>query len=357
MEPQSPQQALRFFLGPAIDYTLTQLGQGKVNDTWLVQLTSGEQYVLQKIPAAVFADPGQVMYNQRLVTTHLRKQTNHTLRFYQLLTNTSGQDTYYDPSGNGWRLLTYLEHSRTLEQLETPNQATSIGAALADFHNLLFNLDSTDLYDPLPNFHNTPVYLDSCRHAMASARIKSRAEHQCMRLVEQLQPVVDRFEQQKNALTRHIIHGDPKVSNFLFCRAGEQVISIIDLDTVKPGLLLHDLGDCCRSCCNRSGEDHLTPEQTTFSSDVFAALLSGYADRGPELLQPADLNLLPMAAELISFELGLRFFTDHLQGDIYFKVNTPGQNLHRALVQFHLAISVEQQQDELQRLVYDIFSK
>ncbi|WP_051309672.1 phosphotransferase enzyme family protein [Desulfogranum japonicum] len=355
MEYKKPQDVLCFFLGPTNEYTLSHLGQGKVNDTWLVRLKSGEQYVLQKIPAAVFSNPSEVMHNQRLVTTHLKTRRNKILQFYRLISNTSGHDTCYDAEGNGWRLLSYLEQTRTLEKLETEQQAESLGAALAHFHSLLSTLDSTALFDPLPDFHNTPVYLKKYRQVAASSCVKNKEEQQCMQRIEQLQPVVNQFEKQKAKLTSHIIHGDPKVSNFLFCQEGKKVISLIDLDTVKPGLLLHDLGDCCRSCCNQAGEEHHDPEKTTFSPQIFAALLRGYASHSKILLHPEDLSLLPIAAKLISFELGIRFFTDHLQGNTYFKVTAPGQNLHRALIQFYLATSIDRQLDNLQQLVHEIF--
>ncbi|PIE58053.1 MAG: aminoglycoside phosphotransferase [Desulfobulbus propionicus] len=355
MSDELPEDMISYFLGVREDYTLEQLHGGKVNDTWLVRSAQGERYILQKISAAVFAKPSAVMHNQRLVTAHLHSRQDSCLRFYRLICNSRGKDTRIDSKGNGWRLLSYLDNSRTLEKVDSQQQAYNLGEALAAFHRLLNNLDSGTLSDPLPHFHDTPRYLQHYREIAGSGPSGSPEERLCSQLVEQLSPVVDLFEHHKPRLSHHIIHGDPKVSNFLFSQTSEEVISLIDLDTVKPGLLLHDLGDCCRSCCNQAGEEHQQPEKIFFSAELFAALLRGYAGQANGLLKRADLELLPMAAKLISFELGLRFFTDHLEGNIYFPTSTANQNLNRALVQLHLSASIDRQSRQLQEIVSKIF--
>ena len=148
-----------------------------------------------------------------------------------------------------------------------------------------------------------------------------------------------------------VIHGDPKVANFLFDEAGERIISLFDLDTVKPGLLLHDLGDALRSCCNLAGETPADPEDARFDPGLFAAWLQGYSAEARDLLSASDLEFLVNAVALISFELGLRFYADYLEGDRYFKVASADQNLQRALTQFQLVRSIETQHDELSTLI------
>jgi Ser/Thr protein kinase RdoA (MazF antagonist) len=161
------------------------------------------------------------------------------------------------------------------------------------------------------------------------------------------------LEQARSAgiIRERIIHGDPKVANVLLDQASGRVAALIDLDTVKPGLPHYDVGDCLRSACNPLGEEATDPTAVRFEPDLCQAILSGYLAEASAFLSPAEVALFPDAAWLIAMELGMRFFTDHLRGDVYFKTRQPGQNLHRALVQFHLAASIAAQDETLRRLV------
>jgi hypothetical protein len=149
------------------------------------------------------------------------------------------------------------------------------------------------------------------------------------------------------------IHGDPKLANILFSRDTGQAISLIDLDTVKPGLLHYDIGDCLRSCCNPAGED-ADPAKVSFNLACCAAILRGYLPQVAPFFSVADYHYIYDAVRIIAFELGLRFFSDHLAGDVYFRVKRPGHNLHRAMVQFALCRSVEAQEAEIRAIVGDL---
>jgi Ser/Thr protein kinase RdoA (MazF antagonist) len=354
----TPEKILKFFLPNQQQAKLQPLGQGKINDTWLVTFSSGERLVLQRLPAAVFPDPQCVMHNIRLVTSHLHawsQQTKLHMPFLSLYTNPDGKDLFIDPSNNGWRLLTYIDCSRTVEELDSPQQAYEIGRMLGLFHTVLADVDQGQLRDPLPGFHDTLAYIkkyNQLSHQSAATHLKEAA---CIQFIEEMRGIAVTFTARVDTLTHLVIHGDPKASNFLFAENKDTVISIIDLDTVQAGLLLHDLGDCLRSCCNRQGEEHDNPEGTIFSAEFFAAILKGYGSVAASLLSEADLQILPDAAALISFELGVRFFTDHLSGDAYFKTSKKGQNLVRALIQFHLANSIARQQVLLHKIVADTF--
>ena len=149
-------------------------------------------------------------------------------------------------------------------------------------------------------------------------------------------------------LQPRIIHGDPKLDNVLFDSRSGQAVSLIDLDTVKPGLLHYDLGDCCRSCCNLAGEG---AGEATFDLGVFRAVFRGYLLEAAPILTRDDQDYLFEAIRLLPFELGLRFLTDHLAGDVYFKVEAPGQNLAKALCQFRLVRSIEGQEREIRNIL------
>ncbi len=341
--------ALEFFLPSAPLRCLTPLGEGNINETWRVDLAGGEKRVLQRLHPSVFPDPGPVLHNLRRVTAHLNRDASAPAITFRLLTNPVGKDHFLDPAGHCWRLLTYIENTRTLTHLQTPEQAREIGCLLGRFHLLVAAIPPTELADPLPGFHCTPGYLARFDEVACNRSPSDQREACCFHIIAEQRHTADLLERVRHRLGFQVIHGDPKTANFLFAADEDRAVSLIDLDTVKPGLLLHDLGDCLRSCCNRNGEGHADPDATVFDADFFNAVLGGYLARAGQLLTPTDRSLLVKAVGLISFELGLRFFTDHLAGDRYFKVEQPGQNLQRALVQFHLNRSIRDQEAFLEK--------
>ncbi|MBV5317305.1 MAG: aminoglycoside phosphotransferase family protein [Desulfobulbaceae bacterium] len=345
-----PTAALSFFLPTATLSKLTPLGGGNINDTWRVDLKEGRSVILQRLHPSVFPDPGAVMHNMRLVTGHLaRSASPGSPVFFRLLNNPEGQDHWYDQSGHCWRLLSYIDQTRTLSRLETRTQAEEVGNLLACFHLRVAGLDHASLRDPLPGFHVTPRYLEQFDAIGGKDQIGHDQEAYCYGVIAALRPTAALLEEAREQLTFQVIHGDPKTANFLFAVDDDRAVSLIDLDTVKPGLLLHDLGDCLRSCCNRLGETEGDPAEARFDPDLFQALMAGYLGRAGHLLAPRDRDLLVAAVGLISFELGLRFFTDYLSGNTYFKVDHPDQNLHRAAQQFRLGESIRDQQEALER--------
>ncbi len=345
----APSLALDFFLPGATIRELTPLGQGNINDTWRVGLADGRRLVLQRLHPEVFSQPEAVMANLRLITRHLNRTRTPGIQFFQLLANPEGRDRFVDPAGQSWRLLTCIDRSRTLASLDHPIQAEEIGGLLGRFHLLTADLDPDALVDPLPDFHITPRYLEQYDAVRAKIDRENGVELFCSQSIEELRPMAPLLERHRERLSRRVIHGDPKAANFLFACGEQRAISLIDFDTVKPGLLLHDLGDCLRSCCNPAGEGCADPAATRFDPEYFQALMRGYLRQAGQLLAPTDRALLVAAVGLIAFELGLRFFTDHLAGNRYFKVSRPGQNLQRALVQFHLNRSIRAQQGDLER--------
>ena len=342
MSPES-RQAAAFFLPRISSYRLEPLGNGNVNDTWLLQTETAEKYVLQRLNSAVFPDPGLVQDNLQLLCQHLTsKRPDPLFTVLQLLSNPDGEYSYIDPQGEYWRLLSYIDNSETRNTVCRPAQAYSIGAGLGLFHQLIADLEPELLADPLPGFHITPRYLAQYDALLPDC---DNQTGDCRDFIDQRRQLVLLLEdaRQQGTVSQQVIHGDPKVANFLFSADGSQVISLIDLDTVKPGLLLHDLGDGFRSCCNPLGEEVRSPDDVVFEPTLFAAMLDGYCSTAADLLTDGDRQLLIDSIRLVSFELGLRFYTDHLQGDPYFKVQYPDHNLFRARIQFALVRSIENQ--------------
>ena len=350
---RDPRQAAAFFVRADTIAAITPLAAGNVNHTWLVLLKDGSRRVLQRLNPAVFPDPGLVMDNLHLVSSHLRRRLEDLhitgLEVLRVLRAENGADRLPDADGGIWRMVDHIDAGGTRRTVDNRAQATAIGRTLGCFHLLLADLEPSLLGDPLPGFHVTPAYLAAYDRAAARNAAATDEERFCAACIASHRSLATALHRDGSGLRRQVIHGDPKVANFLFAPGCDRVVSLIDLDTVAPGLLLHDLGDCLRSCCNRQGEDPDDPARTRFDADLFSAVLAGYAQVAGNLPGAADRALLPTAVQVITFELGLRFFTDHLQGNRYFAVDRPGHNLHRALVQFHLLRSLGEQRRDLDR--------
>jgi Ser/Thr protein kinase RdoA (MazF antagonist) len=334
------------------------LGRGLINDTFLVAAES-RRFVLQRINRRVFPEPAAVMANLRTLSNHVRRRADaaaRPLRLPELLATRDGADFHRDEAGEFWRALGYIDNTRTLPTLAEPSQAEEVGRALGHFHALADGIDPDRMHDTLPGFHIAPDYLARFDAAAARPRRDDTADlRHALNFVEARRSMVGVLEDAKRQgrLKVRVIHGDPKLDNVLFDAESGRAVSLVDLDTVKPGLIHYDLGDCLRSCCNRAGET-ADAADAAFDLERCRALLRGYFAEARGLLTAADRAHLYDAIRLLPFELGLRFLTDHLDGDVYFKVDAPGQNLHRARVQFRLAESVERQESRIRALIGEL---
>jgi Ser/Thr protein kinase RdoA (MazF antagonist) len=232
-----------------------------------------------------------------------------------------------------------------------------VGYALGRFHLLVHNLPPARLADTLPGFHRTPGYLQQYDKVLEHCRLKVSPEVTYARTFIQARrgwAAVLEQARETGVLTERVIHGDPKVNNVLLDAATGQAVSLIDLDTVKPGLVQYDLGDCLRSGGNPLGEETTEFAQVRFDLGFCRAILQGYLSQAREFLLPGDYDCMYDAIRLIAFELGLRFFTDYLAGDIYFKTSRPRHNLERALVQFKLTESIAVQETAIRTIIKEL---
>lgn len=352
-------QAALFFLAEENIAQIVPLGEGNINDTFTVTSHSGEQRVLQRLNPSVFPDPLAVMRNMRLVLDHLHRENEKETseeRNFSILSLLPGKTGDWFEAGNGsiWRLMNMIGESATCSTVLHPRQAKELGRGLGFFHRLLSNLDPELLFDTLPDIHNTLKYLHNFDNACSRHELSVTSETAfCTDFIQQRRSLASKLADTSHALHYGVIHGDPKVDNFLFDHTGNKVVSLIDLDTVKPGLLLHDLGDGLRSCCNTRGETTVHFDKILFDPDLFHSWLAGYFAETGSLLGKVDRQHIVDFVRLITFELGLRFYSDYLDGNKYFKVRFPEQNLQRAMVQFYLVQSIEKQWDHLQSLVDD----
>lgn len=327
------------------------LGQGLINDTYLIS-TTRHKFVLQRLNKTVFKQPEQIIANLRVLNQFVATQSNATvqLQLAQLLTTLDDQDYYCDSNHDYWRALNYIENSYSLLKIKTLEQAAQIGFALGHFHRLLSALPLTLLQTPLPEFHITPVYLQQYQQVIATNKTPANnAQSQyCAEFITRYQYIAADLEQakQQGLLIPRVIHGDPKADNFLFQQQSQHVISLIDLDTVQAGLVHYDIGDCLRSCCQTTAGE--------FNVSFCRAILHYYLREARHFFTTADYNYLYQSMRLLPFELGLRFYSDYLQGNRYFKVTHPEQNLQRAVQQFQCCYSVLQQEPVINKLLADL---
>ena len=344
--------------------SICELGDGIINDTYLVALTDTdiEHFVLQRINTNVFQQPELVMQNMRAFVQHARDrlQANPFSRRWEvpdLLPAQAGQDYWRDGDGSCWRAIGYIGAAETFNTVRDSSHAREIGFGLGTFQNLVHDLPVDRLADTLEGFHITPRYLQQYDIVRATATLPRSPEIDfCLNFIEQRRHGVGVLEDAKAAgiLQQRTIHGDPKVNNILFDSATGRAVALIDLDTVKPGLIHYDVGDCLRSGCNPLGSGAPDWQAVRFEVDLCREILQGYFAAAGEFLTAADLGFLYEAIRIIPFELGLRFFSDYLAGNVYFKVTDPEQNLRRALVQFQLSASIEAQAGALRKIVADL---
>ncbi|MBI5201458.1 MAG: aminoglycoside phosphotransferase family protein [Elusimicrobia bacterium] len=341
---------------------------GNVNDTHLAVFRttfSEERIILQRINVRVFKRPAWIMSNLRLVTDHVHQRLHREAkgedRVWQLpriVPTKSGKDWVSDGEGGFWRALTLIASAVAHDKAQGPEHAFEAGTVLGQFHRLVSDLAPGKLRDTLPGFHVTPSYLKRYDETRAAAAGKRRLNgsveaSRLARFVEDRRSFASVLEdaRERGELKERLIHGDPKVNNVLLDELTGKGTCIIDLDTVKPGLIHYDFGDALRSIANPAGEEEIDLAKVYFDTTLCEAFVRGYNSRARDFLTSSDRKYLFDSIRLISFELGLRFFEDYLAGDRYFKVRSEGHNLHRARVQFKLCESIEAREADIRRIL------
>ncbi len=325
--------------------------KGNINTTCLVQ-SGSQKIILQRISPDVFPEPLHVIENFYLLTAHLEKKcrgmTGRWLFARPVLT-TGGARYFRDDLGDFWRAQTYLEHQPLMLPLSV-SLAKRIGTTLAFFHGLVADLTLSELHDPLPGFHNLPRYLNQFDAAWTKELPTDEDCRYCFRTVERYRSRATLFNQakEKGILKVQPVHGDPKIDNFIV-HTDSAGSGLVDLDTVAAGLVHFDLGDCLRSACNSAGEKRSPKAGILFDMEICRGILAGYFESGHSRLTWMERSYIYDAVFLLTFELGVRFFTDHLTGDSYFKVDRRGENLQRAVVQFKLAEEIRNHEKEIRK--------
>jgi hypothetical protein len=332
-------------------------GSGHINDTYCVffdQAGARVRYIFQRINHNIFKNPVALMENIARVTSHLGAKISGEVeasrRVLTLIAARDGKPCFCDADGNHWRVYLFIEKARTFDAVESSQQAFQAARAFGRFQKLLADLPSPRLHDTIPDFHDTPKRFSVLEKAIA-ADVANRAKL--------AQAEIEFALAHKNItgvlldaqLPERVTHNDTKFNNVMLDDATGEGICVIDLDTVMPGLALYDFGDMVRTTTSPAKEDERDLSKVKMQFPMFEALVRGYLESAGEFLTPAEKSFLPFSGKLITFEIGVRFLTDFLAGDTYFKVHRDGHNLDRCRTQFKLVESIEQQEAAMNKLV------
>lgn len=340
-------------------------GSGNINDTFLVSLQGieTESFILQRLNTKVFCEPKLVMQNMRIYSDHVSDRLENVSldrqwMVPQVLSTDQDQDYWQTEQGEFWRSLSLIENSHSFDAITSHAQAREVGYALGTFHHLTSDLAPERLADTLEGFHITPRYLEQFEQVLAVSLEQGNLKHSaevnyCLQFVSDRKDLACILEDAKAAgkLPLRTMHGDPKVNNILFDQKTDLAVSLIDLDTVKSGLIHYDIGDCLRSGCNPAGEEIVQWESVEFNTELCEAILQGYLSMAGAFFTKHDYAYIYDAVRVITFELGLRFFTDYLVGNQYFHTKYPEHNLVRSLVQFRLVESIEDQESSIRKII------
>lgn len=350
----------RFTISGTLEH-VNPLKRGHLHDTYVSQWKTQEgirRYVHQRINNAIFQDIPGLMNNIRLVTNHIRNKippesvTEETT--LQIVPGQDGELFLADIDGGYWRTYEFVEGTEAFDVCRTREQALVLGAFVARFHLLVADLSPRSLIDPIPYFQNLP------RRAQALEQVIVRDPVQRVRDIKselnfatERAPELNQIEQglERGELSLRVTHGDPKLNNVLFSIRSKTPICMVDLDTCMAGSLLYDIGDLIRNTAVQVQEDEQDFSKVVVDLDQFEALVKGYLKAGRSLLNSAEIELIPVSAKLLALALGIRFLTDHLDGDRYFKIHHPGHNLERARTQFALVRNFELQESKLRGIV------
>ncbi len=357
-----PVEALRGFsiFGDFVD--VRPYGTGHINDTFLAtfnQAGSTVRYTLQHINTGIFKDPAGLMGNVRRVTEHAHRRLAETKaedpsrRALTLVPTATGDVLHFDAGGQAWRCYLFVEKSHTVDIVDSPASAFEAARAFARFQALLADLPGGRLSETIPDFHNTPKRY-AAFHAALDADRMARAKNVAPEIDFALahESDADRLIglMASGEIPERATHNDTKINNVLLDDATGEGICVIDLDTLMPGSALYDFGDMVRSATLNMAEDSKDYRNVICRRDIFEALARGYVEAG-DFLTAAELGNLAFGGLLMTLECGVRFLTDYLDGDRYFKIHRPEHNLDRCRTQFALVKSIQDEYDELQGFV------
>lgn len=328
---------------------------GHINATFVVTVSGGRRYILQKINTTVFRNTDRLMENIVNVTSHLRKKIlekggDPERETLTVILTTQGKTYYKDSEGNDWRVYLYIEGTETFEQVNGTEDFYRSGLAFGRFQELLADYPASTLYEVIPAFHDTGKrYRD----------FEKAVEEDLFHRVKEVEPEIAFIRERAKETTMltdllangelplRVTHNDTKLSNIMLDIVTHESICIIDLDTVMPGLSAYDFGDSIRFGANTAAEDETDISKVSLSMELYRAYTRGFIKGCNGMLSPKEIEMLPLGAKLMTMECGMRFLADYLQGDIYYRIKRERHNLDRCRTQLALIADMEDKWNDM----------
>jgi hypothetical protein len=339
-------------------------GSGHINDTYCASFDQAGllriRYILQRINTNVFKTPVQLMENVARVTRHSLErllEAGHPEAHRRTLTcipAVDGKPYAIDAQGNYWRVYPFIERATGYNEIESNEQAFQAAKAFGNFQKLAAGLGGGRLHETIPDFHNTPQRLEALRAAIEAdplnraAGLKAEIDFVLSRAAD-CPRITDLIA--AGVIPERVTHNDTKLNNVLLDDKTAEGVCVIDLDTTMPGSALYDFGDMVRTATPTTREDSTDLGKLDLRIDRFAALVGGYMASARGFLIDAEVENLAFSGKLLTLECGIRFLTDFLQGDVYFKIKHPAHNLDRCRNQFALVSAIEKRLPEMEEVV------
>lgn len=339
-----------------IKHNIAPYGNGHINDTFCSDPT---KYIIQRINTKIFTNPDELMENIENVTLFLKEKIvalggdpdRETLTVIKTI---DGENCYKYNDDYVYRVYTFIDNTKTVENDKTVEDLYNAGKGFGRFQQMLADFPVEKLHETIKDFHNTPKRVEALKTAIAedkAGRVKSvQSEIEfALKNAEFASMVVDLMA--KGEVLPRVTHNDTKINNILFDNETGEAIAVIDLDTVMPGSMLYDFGDALRMGASTGAEDETDLGKVSVDRECFKCFAKGYLEETKDVLTPMEIELLPFSMKLMTYECGIRFLTDYLNGDTYFKIHREHHNLDRARNQFKLVAELNEIEDELKAVV------
>lgn len=335
--------------------SIAPYGNGHINDTYCVE---SPRCILQRINTSIFKNPDELMENIENVTAFLGKKIieaggNPDRETLTVIKTLDGKNCYKYDENNVFRMYKFIEHTKSIENDKTYEDLYQAGLGFGRFQKMLADFPVEILHETIPNFHHTPKRVEALKQAIEEDRAgrKASVEAEIQFALEQAEfagKVIEGIE--AGTIPMRVTHNDTKINNILFDEVTGEAVCVIDLDTVMPGSMLYDFGDALRIGGSTAAEDETDLSKVSFDIKTFESFAKGYLEEMKDSLTEEELKLLPFSVKLMTYECGIRFLTDYLNGDTYFKIHREHHNLDRARNQFKLVVDMAAKEEEMLKL-------
>jgi Ser/Thr protein kinase RdoA (MazF antagonist) len=329
-------------------------GNGHINDTYLIVDDTARQYILQRINKNIFKATHELMTNVKAVTEHLANNIKEYRKSLRLIPTKSGENWLVDGDGEYWRLYPFISDSICLQLVENPADFRESGVAFGNFQRVMSGFDASALHETIPRFHDTPNRYNNFKKALEADPL-GRVQH----VQREIEFALSQEEYAKTLMNLYesgemplrVTHNDTKLNNVLFDRETREALCVIDLDTVMPGFAVNDFGCSVRFGASTAKEDEINLSKVTFSLPLMEAFTEGFLRTCGDSLTSCELHHMRDGAKMMTLEDGLRFLTDYIEGDVYYRIHRENHNLDRCRTQFKLVAEMESKWEQMQDII------